>query len=160
MTTGHRAALTLPAQDEIRIVRDFDVPRELLYRAYTDPELVRRWWHAGRGEMTECTIDLRPGGRYRFAMRTHDGGYEVAFSGEFREVVPDRRFVASEVYEGAPGGNPTVNEVEFADNDYGGTTLTVRMLCGSKRNRDTILETDMEDGLQDALSLLEDVARS
>jgi uncharacterized protein YndB with AHSA1/START domain len=160
MTTDRRATLTLPADNQIHIVREFDAPPEAVYRAYTEADLVRRWWHAGRGEMTECTIDARVGGGYRFAMNASEGGFEVAFNGEFLEVVPGERIVATESYEGAPDGPPVLNTVTFADNGAGGTTLTILMETDSMATRDAIIATGMENGLQDALSLLEDVARS
>ena len=62
--------MTLPSDTQILITREFDAPRELVWKAWTTPELVRRWWHANRGEMTVCEIDLRVGGTWRYAMVT------------------------------------------------------------------------------------------
>src|SRR5215218_5247662 len=90
------------SDEQILITREFDAPRELVYKAWTTPELVRRWWHANRGEMTTCDIDLRVGGSYRFAMIACEG-FEVAFHGEYRELVPNERIVSTEVYEGHAG---------------------------------------------------------
>src|ERR1700733_13729041 len=98
MTTSSRAVVTLPEPTQILITREFDAPRHLVYRAWTTPELVRRWWHAQRGEMTVAEIDLRVGGHWRYAMMAH-GEFEVAFHGEFREVAPDERIVRTEIYE-------------------------------------------------------------
>ena len=95
--------MTLPTDEQIVITREFDAPRHLVFRAWTTPELVRQWWHANRGEVTVCEIDLRVGGAWRYAMVTHDG-FEVAFHGEYREVVPDERIVSTETYEGLPEG--------------------------------------------------------
>ena len=159
MTTDRRATLTLPADDQIQIVREFDAPPAAVFRAYTEPDLIRRWWHAGRGEMTDCRVDLRVGGGYRFAMNATEGGFEVAFNGEFTEIVENERLSATESYEGAPGSPPAMNHVTFADNGAGGTTLTILMETDSRTTRDMIIETGMEDGLQDALTLLEEVAR-
>ncbi len=158
--TPRKATLTLPADDQILVTREFDAPAHLVWKAYTTPELVRRWWHAGRGNMHTCEIDLRVGGRYRFAMNAREGGFEVAFNGEFREVVEPERLVATESYEGAPGNSPPVlNVVTFTEED-GRTRLELLMECGDKATRELIIETGMEDGLQDALDLLEEVARS
>ena len=93
--------MTLPTDEQFLITREFDAPKHLVYEAWTTPELVRRWWHAGRGEMTACEIDLRVGGRWRYAM-VADGGFEVGFHGEYREIVPNERLVSTEVYEGIP----------------------------------------------------------
>jgi uncharacterized protein YndB with AHSA1/START domain len=97
------AAVTLPTDEQILITRDFDAPKHLVYKAWTTPELVKRWWNAKRGEVTVAEIDLRIGGTWRYVMVTEDG-FEVAFHGEYREIVPNERIVSTEVYEGMPDG--------------------------------------------------------
>jgi uncharacterized protein YndB with AHSA1/START domain len=157
MTSTRTAKVTLPADDQILIERQFDAPRASVWKAFTTPELVRRWWHARRGEMTVCEIDLRVGGRWRYAMTTSEGGFEVAFHGEYREIVPHERIVSTEVYEGAPGAGPAVNTMTLTEQD-GRTTLTILVEHASKADRDAHVESGMEDGLQDALDLLEQTA--
>jgi len=159
MTSTRTAELTLPSDKQIRIVREFDAPRELVWEAYTTPELVRRWWHARRGEVTSIAIDLRVGGSWRYAMTTTEGGFEVAFHGEYRELVPHERIVSTEVYEGGAGGTESeaLNIVTFTEAD-GHTTLEILMQLDSRETRDAVLATGMEDGLQDALDLLEQTA--
>jgi uncharacterized protein YndB with AHSA1/START domain len=154
------AKVTLPTDEQILITRAFDAPRSLVWKAWTTPELVRRWWHAKRGEMTVAEIDLREGGRWRYAMVTPDG-MEVAFHGVYREVVPEERLVSTEVYEGVPNGEEgaTLNTATFAEAD-GRTTLTILVEAPSREIRDAIIATGMEDGLQDALDLVEEVAAS
>jgi uncharacterized protein YndB with AHSA1/START domain len=164
VTTSRSAKLTLPTDEQILITREFDAPRHLVYKAMTTPELVRRWWHAKRGEVTACEIDLRVGGKWRYAMVTPDG-FEVAFHGEYVELVPDERIVTREVYEGLPEGvteeqGSTVNTATFADAGDGRTELTLLIQTTSKAARDAIIESGMEDGLQDALELLEETAQS
>jgi len=164
VTTSRSAKLTLPTDEQILITREFDAPRHLVYKAMTTPELVRRWWHAKRGEVTACEIDLRVGGKWRYAMVTPDG-FEVAFHGEYVELVPDERIVTREVYEGLPDGvteeqGSTVNTATFADAGDGRTELTLLIQTTSKAARDAIIESGMEDGLQDALELLEETAQS
>src|SRR5918997_5142614 len=95
------ATVTLPTDEQILIRREFDAPRHLVYKAWTTPELVKRWWNANRGEVTIAEIDLRVGGAWRYVM-VADGGFEVGFHGEFREIVPKERIVSTEVYEGMP----------------------------------------------------------
>ena len=158
MASSGTATVTLPTDEEIVITREFDAPRHLVYKAWTTPELVKRWWHAKRGEVTVAEIDLRVGARWRHAMVTPDG-VEVAFHGEYREIVPNERIVSTEAYEGAPGAEPTLNTATFEEVD-GRTTVTIRIQAASKEVRDAILESGMEDGLQDALDLLEEVAQS
>jgi hypothetical protein len=80
------ATLTLPTDEQILITREFDAPRHLVYKAWTTPELVKRWWHANRGQVTLVEIDLRVGGKWRYVM-VADDGFEVGFHGEYREIV-------------------------------------------------------------------------
>ena len=159
-TSSRSASLTLPADDQILITREFDAPRHLVYRAWTEPELIRRWWHAKRGEVTAAEVDLRVGGAWRYAM-VADGGFEVGFHGEYREIVPNEKIVSTEAYEGIPEPekNATLNTVTFEEKD-GRTTVTLLIQAPSKDVRDAIIASGMEDGLQDALDLLEEVAVS
>jgi uncharacterized protein YndB with AHSA1/START domain len=157
-TTGSRSAkVTLPTDTQILITREFDAPRELVYKAYTTPELLRRWWSAGRGEMTVADVDLRVGGGWRYVMVTPDG-FEVAFHGEYREIVPNERIVSTEVYEAVPDA-AALDTLTLTETD-GRTTLTLLVEHELKEHRDAHVESGMEDGLQDALDLLEGVAAS
>jgi uncharacterized protein YndB with AHSA1/START domain len=161
MTHSGKAAVTLPTDTQILIVRDFDAPRHLVYRAYTEPDLIERWWSGERGKVTSAEVDLRVGGRWRYVMVANEG-FEVAFHGTFREIVPDERLVSTELYEGAPGvteDDATVNETTFADAD-GLTRLTTLVECHTREVRDTIIESGMEGGMQEAMDRLEQVARS
>ena len=163
VTSDSRARVSLPTDVQILIERDFAAPRDLVYKAFTTPELVKRWWHANRGEVTLVEIDLRVGGRWRYVM-TACGGPEVGFHGEYREIVPDARIVSTEFYEGVPDGvseedATTLNTTTFADSG-GGTALTILIEAKSKMTRDAIIASGMEDGLQDALDLLEETAAS
>jgi uncharacterized protein YndB with AHSA1/START domain len=164
MTTSGSAAVTLPADDQILITREFDAPKHLVYKAFTTPELIKRWWGAKRGEVTLAEIDLRVGGKWRYVAVTTDGGFEVGFHGEYREIVPNERIVSTETYEGLPAGvseedGTTVNTATFTEAD-GRTTLTILVQAPSKETRDAIIDSGMEAGMQDALDLLEEVAIS
>jgi uncharacterized protein YndB with AHSA1/START domain len=161
VTTSQSATVTLPTEEQILITREFDAPTHLVYRACTTPELVKRWWNAKRGEVTVAEIDLRVGGRWRYVMVTPDGT-EVAFHGEYREIVPNERIVSTEVFEGVPEeqqGEGTLNTVTFTEVD-GRTTLTTLVQAPSKEIRDAIIDSGMEAGMQDAMDLLEEVAIS
>jgi uncharacterized protein YndB with AHSA1/START domain len=155
--------LTLPTDEQILITRQFAAPKHLVYKAWTTPELVKRWWNAKRGEVTLAEIDLRVGGKWRWVM-VADDGFEVGFHGEYLELVPDERIVSTDVYEGLPEGvseedGATVNTVTLAEAD-GRTMLTLLIQATSKVSRDAIIDSGMEAGLQDALDLLEQVAIS
>jgi uncharacterized protein YndB with AHSA1/START domain len=156
-TTSGTAKVTLPADDQILITREFDAPKHLVYEAFTTPELVRRWWHANRGEMTVAEIDLRVGGTWRYVM-VAEGGFEVGFRGEYREIVPNERIVSTEVYEGMPDAE-AVNTMTLTETD-GRTTLEILVQHSSKEHRDAHIESGMEAGMQDAMDLLEQVAVS
>jgi uncharacterized protein YndB with AHSA1/START domain len=160
VTSSGAATVTLPTDEQILIRREFDAPKELVFKAYTTPELVKRWWHANRGEVTVAEIDLRVGGRWRYVSVTGDG-LEVGFHGEYREIVPNERLVSTEAYEGVPqpDEHATLNTATFTETD-GRTTLEILVEAPSKEIRDAIIESGMEVGMQDALDLLEEVAYS
>jgi uncharacterized protein YndB with AHSA1/START domain len=163
VTSSGTATVTLPTDEQILITREFDAPRHLVYKAWTTPELVRRWWPGLRGEMTSAEIDLRVGGAWRYVM-VASGGFEVAFHGEFREIVPNERIVNTEVYEmpdapPLPAEDEPLNIVSFTEAD-GRTTLTLLVQCTRKELRDAIIDSGMEGGMQEGMDLLEQVAVS
>src|ERR671917_877265 len=157
MASSGTATVTLPTDEQILIRREFDAPKDLVYKAWTTPELVKRWWSGNRGETTIAEIDLRVGGAWRYVMVT-DGGFEVAFHGEYREIVPNERIISTEVYEGMPEGE-ALNTVTFTETD-GCTTLTVLVQHASKEVRDAHINSGMETGMQEAMDILEQIAIS
>lgn len=155
MPTSGTAELTLPNDTDILVTREFDAPKHLVYRAYTTPELIKRWWGGKRGEVTVAEVDLRVGGRWRYVLTANEG-FEVAFNGVFREIVPDERLVNTEVYEAMPEGEALVT-VTFSEED-GRTTMTMLTEMESKEARDGLIESGMEGGLQEGLDLIEEIA--
>jgi uncharacterized protein YndB with AHSA1/START domain len=157
---SRKATVTLPSDLEILVTREFDAPRHLVYKAWTTPELVRRWWSGHRGQVTSAEIDLRVGGRWRYVM-VANGGFEVAFHGEYREIVPDERIVNTEVYEqpAAPDEDGVLNIVTFSQAD-GGTILTLLVQAPTTAVRDAIVDSGMEAGMQEQMELLEELASS
>src|SRR6478752_5400180 len=123
-TSSGSATVTLPTDRQILITREFDAPRHLVYKTWTTPELVKRWWHANRGQVTIAEIDLRVGGTWRYVGVT-ESGREVAFHGEYREIVPNERLVSTEVYEGIPDADAhaALDTLTLTESD-GRTTLT------------------------------------
>jgi uncharacterized protein YndB with AHSA1/START domain len=160
VTSSGTATVTLPTDLQILITREFDAPRHLVYRAWTTPELVRRWWSGRQGEMTVAEIDLRVGGRWRYVMVANNG-MEVAFHGEYREIVPNERIVNTEVFEmpGAPETQPALNVVTFTETD-GRTTLSLLVETATRQDRDAIIESGMETGMQEQMDLLEELVVS
>ncbi len=162
MTNSGTATVTLPTDEQILITREFDAPRHLVYKAWTTPELVKRWWGGRRGEVKIAEIDLRVGGMWRYVLEAN-GGFEVAFHGEYREIVPNERIVTTEVFEGMPEGQELSDEdvplniVTFTEAD-GRTTLTLLVQTNSKELRDMIIESGMEKGMQEQMDVLEELA--
>ncbi len=157
MTTSGTAKVTLPTDEQILITREFDAPRHLVYRAWTTPELVKRWWSGGHGEVTIAEIDLRVGGIWRWVMIANEG-FEVGFHGEYREIVPDERIVSTEVYEGMPEGE-ALNTITFSEDD-GRTSMSILVQHSCKEHRDAHINSGMESGMQKSMDLLEQVAVS
>jgi uncharacterized protein YndB with AHSA1/START domain len=154
------AVVTLPTDTQILIRREFDAPRHLVFKVFTTPELIKRWWAGQRGRVTLADVDLRVGGRWRFVMVT-DKGFEVGFHGEYRELVQDERLVCTEVYEGVPGGDdaPALNTYTFTETN-GRTTLALLTDVPSREVRDMILASGMEGGMQEGWDLAEQLAIS
>ena len=154
------AKVTLPSDEEILITREFDAPSRLLYKAWTTPELVQRWWAGQRGAMKVVDIDLRVGGMWRYVMEAQ-GGFEVAFHGEYREIEPERRIVTTEVFEGAPPSDAgdVLNVITFSETD-GRTTLELLVQCPSREIRDVIVDSGMETGMQEQYDALEQLVVS
>src|SRR6202043_3457908 len=149
------AVVTLPTDRQILITRTFEAPRDLVYKAYTTPELIKRWWGGDRGVVTLAEVDLRAGGGWRYVLRAN-GGFEVAFHGEFRVIVPNARIVSTEIFEGMPEAE-AVSTITF-DEDNGRTMLTNLSEYPSKDIRDTVINSGMESGMQESMDHLEQVA--
>ena len=158
VTSSGTAKVTLPADDQILITREFDAPSELVFKAWTTPELVKRWWSGQRGAVTSAEIDLRVGGMWRYVMEAN-AGFEVAFHGEYREIVPNERIVTTEVFEGMPDAAGCRHH-----HVHRGGRAHARSRCScSTRARRTGTPTStpgMEGGMQEAMDALEQVAIS
>jgi uncharacterized protein YndB with AHSA1/START domain len=160
MVSSGTAVVTLPTETQILITREFDAPRHLVYKAWTTPELIKRWWGGDRGVVTLAEVDLRVGGMWRYVMTAH-GEFEVAFHGEYREIVPNERIVSTEVFEGVPDAEAgaAVNTATFAEKG-GRTTLTVLAQHANREIRDMVINSGMEGGMQESMDHLERVAIS
>jgi uncharacterized protein YndB with AHSA1/START domain len=157
-TTKGTAKVTTPEAHQILITREFQAPPALVWRAYTTPELIKRWWAGQRGTVTSAEVDLRVGGRWRYVMDA--GGHQVAFRGEYREIEEPARLVTTEIYEGLPDpdDHASVVTATFASGPDGRTT--VQLLCEyrDQGDRDAVLATGMEGGMQESLDALDEVA--
>jgi uncharacterized protein YndB with AHSA1/START domain len=154
------AVVTRPSDTELQIVRLFDAPAALLFKAWTTPELVKRWWGYETSEWIQCDIDLRVGGTWRFVIK--DDGFEVAFRGVYHEISWPHRLVNTELYEGMPGAtddDAALVTTTFIEAD-GVTTMTQVSRFARKEHLDATIESGMESGMQVSLDRLEDVARA
>lgn len=154
---SRKLEVTLPSDTEIRYKRVFDAPKHLVFEALTRPEHVRRWWCCMDGwTMTVCEIDLRVGGRWRYAMVGPDG-VEMAFHGEYREISPDR-LVHTEIFEMFPDVE-TVHTAVLVEHE-GKTFYDALQVFPNKASRDGAIASGMEVGADIAYDRLEEVARS
>jgi uncharacterized protein YndB with AHSA1/START domain len=124
------------------LTRVFDAPRDLVFEAFTRPELLKRWYLPPGWSFETCEIDLRPGGRWRYVTRKPDGK-PVGQKGVYQEVVPGLRIVNTESWEDWDAGETLVTTV-FAEQD-GRTVFTSTILFPSREVRDTLLESGMAD---------------
>jgi uncharacterized protein YndB with AHSA1/START domain len=143
------AQVTLPSDTEILIVRDFAVPREVVFEAWTKPEHVAQWWDPSREPLASCDIDFRPNGAFRFVPR----GSKPPFSGTYRDIVPPERLVFSTVV--APSGAESIGTLLFEERD-GRTRLRLTIACASKTDRDTLLAMRVAAGTAQTLEGLDD----
>jgi uncharacterized protein YndB with AHSA1/START domain len=157
VATSGTAKVTLPTDTQILITREFDAPKHLVYKAWTTPELVERWWGGQHGTVTLVEIDLRVGGAWRYVL-VSNGGMEVGFHGEYQELVPNERIVSTEVFEGYPDA-ASLNTLTLTEVD-GRTTMSVLVQHTSKEHRDGHIDSGMEGGMQQSMDLLEQVAIS
>ena len=155
------AQADLPSDREVRVQRSFKAPRNLVYEAYTKPQLMKRWLLGPPGwTMTVCEMDVRPGGEYRWRWRSEAEGQEFGFFGEFREVEPLSRMVHTQHYDPGDVGGPMASDepaiitVELVEQD-GFTTVTTTMLFPSKEARDGAVASGMTDGMELSYQLLD-----
>jgi uncharacterized protein YndB with AHSA1/START domain len=150
--------VTLPTDNQILITREFNAPARLVWQAYTTPELIKRWWSGRRGTVTSAEVDLRVGGKWRYVM-VADGGFEVAFRGQYREITPTARLVNTEIFEGIPDPDehPSLVTTTFTEKD---NRTYLEMLCDyrDRTDRDAVINSGMEGGMQEAMDALEKVA--
>jgi uncharacterized protein YndB with AHSA1/START domain len=157
------AQVTLPSESEVRVTRQFNAPRQLVWDAHTKPDLVQKWQLGPPGwEMPVCEMDVRVGGRYRWAWKNQTDGKQFGFFGTFMEVNAPARLVHEEYYDpgeigGAmPTGDPCVVSLELSE-DAGVTTLVCTMKFASKEARDGAVSTGMTDGMEMGYARLDEM---
>ena len=142
-----------PGSHEIVITRSFDAPRELVFKAFTDPDAVRQWWGLDTTQTIVDELEARPGGRWRFVER--DGkGNEDGFHGVYHDLQAPERIVYTFEYEGMPG-HVLLETVVLEDQD-GRTLMTDTSVFQSVADRDGMLQSGMESGAAESFGRLDD----
>lgn len=134
--------VTTPSDREVVLTRVFDAPRRLVYDAFTQPELLKRWFGPRGWSLVVCEVDLRVGGAWRYVLRGPDGK-EMGMSGVYRELAPPDRSVHTERFDDYPGESVVTTVLV---EEHGRTTLTATVLAESKEIRDAVISSGMEHG--------------
>ena len=142
-----------PGTHQIVITRSFDAPRELVYKAFTDPDAVRRWWGMGPDETVVDQLEARAGGRWRFVQRSQDGS-EHGFHGVYHEASAPERLVYTFEWEGMPG-HVLLETITFEEQD-GKTHMTDSSVFQSVADRDGMLQSGMESGAAESMDRLDE----
>ena len=156
------AEARLPSDTEVLVKRSFDAQVKMVWRAYMEPDLMRRWCSGLPGwSMAVCEMDMRVGGQYRWRWRSDENGQEFGFTGEVLEVVPYARIVHTQIYDPGDlgysmGGEPYIVTVTFQEVD-GITNVATSIKFASKADRDAAFSTGMTDGMEMSYKLLDDV---
>ncbi len=145
--------VTLPSDREVRVVRSFNAPRELVWDAHTKPELVQKWMLGPPGwSMPICEMDVRVGGKYRWRWKNDEDGKEFGFFGTFTVVKAPAKIAHQEHYDPGDVGGPMSTEPALVDNELheegGVTTLVVTMVFPSKEARDGAVGSGMARGME------------
>ena len=153
-----KADMTLVGDREIHVEREFDAPRERVFAAYTDPELIPQWW-GPRGTTTIVDeLNARTGGRWQFRAPNSDGS-EIVFRGVFREVTPPERIVQTFEWDGMPG-HVSVDTAVFEDLGDGRTKVVTDSIFHTPEERDGMLESGMERGMNETYERLDELLAS
>jgi uncharacterized protein YndB with AHSA1/START domain len=154
--TIRKAAITTPADREVRIERIFHAPREKVWRAVTDPALVAKWW--GRGNQLDIErMEVKRGGHWRYVEHAH--GQTHGFEGRYREVVPPSRIERTFEWDGMPG-HVAVETMTLEDLGDGRTRLVSLSLFHTTEDRDGMLQSGMESGVNESYAALDEVLES
>ena len=143
-----------PGKQEMIITREFDAPRELVFQAFTDPELVPQWWGPRRLSTLVDKMDVRSGGLWRFINRDSDGN-EYGFHGVYHEVCAPERIIDTFEFEGLPeAGHVCLETLTLEALPGGRTRLTAQSVFQSVADRDGALQSGMEEGLNESYERL------
>lgn len=147
------AHVTQPSDREVRVTRQFNAPRQLVYDVHTKPELMRKWLGYDGWDMPVCDMDVRVGGKYKWLWKNKEDGKQFGFFGPFTEVDGPAKLVHEQYYDpgdvdyAMPVGDPCIVSLELSEQN-GVTTLVCNMKFASKEARDGAVSTGMTDGME------------
>ena len=156
------AEASLPSDTEVLVTRSFDAPVHLVWRAYMEPDLMRRWCSGTPGwSMPVCEMDMSVGGQYRWRWRNDENGQEFGFNGEVLEISQHEKVVHTQAFDPgdlgfAMGGEPSIVTVTFHEAD-GITNVSTTIKYASKTDRDEAVSTGMTDGMEISYKRLDGV---
>lgn len=154
MTTRKLTVHAEPGKQEVVITREFDAPRELVFKACTDPELIPQWWGPRYLSTEVDRLDLRPGGQWRFINRDSEGN-EFGFHGVYHEILAPERIIDTFEFEGLPEkGHVVLETTRFEALPGGRTRLISQSVFQSVADRDAMLQSGMETGVNDSYERL------
>ena len=157
--TAGKLQVTTPSDREIAMTRVFDAPRNLVFDAWTKPELLKRWLGVfGNWSFAVCEVDLRVGGKYRYLWRGKDGK-EMGMGGVYREIVRPERIVTTEEFDDPWYPGDAQDTTVFVEKG-GKTTVTTTVRYASKEARDGVLKSPMESGVAQSYDRLAEVLAS
>lgn len=159
------AEVTLPSEREVRVTRSFNAPRQLVWDAHTQPELVRKWQGYDDWDMPVCDMDVRVGGTYKWQWKHRESGTQFGFFGTFSEVNAPSAITHAQYFDPGnmdgdfPTGDPCIVSVALSE-ENGVTTLVCNMTFASKEARDGAISTGMTDGMEHSYTRLDDLANA
>ena len=142
--------VTTPSDREVRLTRVFDAPRQMVWDAFTKPELMKRWFGPRGWSLVECTIDLRVGGGWRFILQGPEG-QKMGMRGAYREIKAPERSVHVETFDDYPG--ESIVTAVFTEKG-GKTTMEATVAYASKEVRDAVIQSGMEHGAAESYDKL------
>ncbi len=155
----HTTIVAEPGKQEIVITREFDAPRELVFKAFTDPQLIPQWWGPRYLSTEVDKMDVRPGGAWRWINRDAEGN-AFAFHGVYHEVLAPARIIDTFEFEGLPEtGHVSLETFTLEELPGGRTRLTAHSVFQSVADRDGLLQSGMEEGLKDTYDRLEELLK-
>ena len=159
MTANQTKILAEPGKQEVVITREFDAPRELVFKAVTDPKLIPQWWGPRYLSTEVDKMDVRPGGQWRFINRNAEGN-EFGFHGVYHEILAPERIIDTFEFEGLPEtGHVALETMKLEELSGGRTRLITQSVFQTLADRDGMLQSGMEGGLNETYERLEELLK-